>query len=202
MKTHQFFLLLFGACTFAHCDNNRSGADETTARDSAVTNKSDHTKVDTTQQSVQVADTSKFDEQTIQFMNEAASGGMMEVTLGQAAQNNAASQRVKDFGSMMVRDHSKANDELKSIAGGRKFTLPPAMPDKHQDHVNMLSKKTGADFDKAYMKMMVDDHEKDIKAFEKAANSLKDTAIKGFAARTLPILRTHLDSARAVRKQL
>ena len=165
MKTHLIFLLLLGAGAIVHCGSNQSGADETTAGDSAVTNKSDHTTVDTTQQSLQVPDTSKFDEQTIKFMNEAASGGMMEVSLGQTAQSNAANQRVKDFGSMMVRDHSKANDELKSIASGRKFTLPPTLPDKQQYIVIMLSIKRCADFVLGYMKMMVYDHVNDINDF-------------------------------------
>lgn len=188
------------------CGSNENNANMNTARDSAAVNQSDHTAVDSTTQQAQNTqnrmDTARLDKQSGEFAMEASSGGMMEVTLGQTAQQQAASQRVKDFGSMMVRDHSKANDELKSILQAKNFMVPASLSKDHQRHVDDLTKKQGTDFDKAYMKMMVKDHEEDIRKFEKAANNATDTAIKGFASRTLPILRIHLDSAKAINKQL
>lgn len=136
------------------------------------------------------------------FAVEAASGGMMEVQLGELAQQKASSQRVKSFGAMMVRDHTKANDELKSLAGMKNITLPPAPGNDEMDHIKDLSKKSGRDFDKAYMKMMVSDHKKDIDAFEKAGKDANDADVKGFANKTLPVLRVHLDSAQAVNDAL
>jgi putative membrane protein len=70
------------------------------------------------------------------------------------------------------------------------------------DHIKDLSKKSGKEFDRAYMKMMVDDHQEDIKAFEKSSNDAKDADIKAFASKTLPTLRMHLDSAKAVNDAL
>ncbi|HEY4651370.1 MAG TPA: DUF4142 domain-containing protein, partial [Pontibacter sp.] len=93
-----------------------------------------------------------------EFMTEAASGGMMEVELGNLAQQKGQSKEVKDFGRMMVTDHTKANEELKALAAQKNITLPTAMGEDHQEHVREVSKKTGADFDKAYMKLMVEDH--------------------------------------------
>ena len=141
------------------------------------------------------------DDKTHNFMNDAAMGGMAEVELGKLAQEKASNPRVKAFGEMMVRDHSEANNDLKSIAGKKSVTLPADMG-KHQDHYNDLSKKTGKDFDKAYMKMMVDDHQDDIDAFEKIANNGTDPEVKTFASQKLPILRKHLDSAKAINKSL
>lgn len=138
------------------------------------------------------------DEADSKFAVEAASGGMMEVQLGELAQQKASSQRVKDFGAMMVRDHSKVNDELKSLGGMKNITLPPAPGEDHMDHIKKLSDKTGREFDKAYIKTMIDDHKEDIDAFEKAANNAKDADIKAFATKVLPTLRTHLDSAKVV----
>jgi putative membrane protein len=136
------------------------------------------------------------------FLNEAASGGMMEVELGRYAQENAVNPRVKNFGAMMVRDHSKANEELKSLASSKSLTLPSSMDEKHMNKVNELKGKTGADFDKEYMKEMVDDHEKDVDEFRKQSENAKDADIKAFAAKTLPILQTHQDSAKAIRDAL
>lgn len=183
--------------------NDNTGAGDTKAPDSTGTGNTDNTRTDTTQQTTTGnTDTTPLDEQTGKFVTEAAGGGMMEVTLGQTAQQQAVSQRVKDFGAMMVRDHTKANDELKAIANAKNFTLPATIPEKHQKHVDDLSKKQGKDFDKAYMKMMVNDHEEDVKKFEKAAKESADASIKDFATRTLPTLRMHLDSARAINKAL
>lgn len=136
------------------------------------------------------------------FAVEAAGGGMMEVQLGELAQQKAASQRVKDFGAMMVRDHTKANSELKSLAGMKNITLPPSPGTDDLDHIKNLSKKSGKEFDKDYMKMMVDDHKKDIDAFEKASKDANDSDIKAFASKTLPVLKGHLDSAKAVHDAL
>lgn len=138
------------------------------------------------------------DKKDADFAVEAANGGMMEVELGNYAQKNAMSQRVKDFGAMMARDHSKANEELKALAASKNITLPTTMGnDTHKD-MEELMKKTGKDFDKAYMKMMVNDHKKDISEFEKAAKNCKDADIKGFAIKTLPVLNVHLDSAKVI----
>src|SRR4028119_1524790 len=70
------------------------------------------------------------------FILEAASGGLMEVELGRYASTNAASARVKEFGRMMVTDHTKANTQLKAIAGKKNVTLPAAPTGKHQTHIS------------------------------------------------------------------
>jgi len=119
-------------------------------------------------------------------MQKAATGGMMEVDMGAMAQERGASDQVKQFGARMVKDHGMANDELRRIAGAKGVTLP-AKPDKsmHRDSQKMAA-MSGADFDRAYMKHMVDDHKKDVALFKKAADSSKDGELKAFAAKTLP----------------
>jgi putative membrane protein len=136
------------------------------------------------------------------FVMKAANGGMMEVELGNYAQSNAADQRVKNFGSMMVRDHSKANMELKSIATQKSIRTPETMDEKHQSHTLDMKKKKGADFDKDYMNMMVNDHNKDIDEFKKAEKEVHDKDLRDFITRTIPVLQTHLDSAKAVQAYL
>jgi len=136
------------------------------------------------------------------FAMEAADGGMTEVMLGQLAQKNGSAKDVKDFGQMMVTDHSKANDELKSLAGQKNINLPASVSAEHQQMHDDLAKKTGKDFDKAYMDMMVDDHQKDIDLFQNEANNGTDADLKAWAAKTLPTLQKHLDRAKQVRDAL
>lgn len=142
--------------------------------------------------------TTPVDKDVADFAVEAANGGMMEVELGKVAQQKAESQRIKDFGAMMVQDHSAANDKLKSLAQSKNITLPGTIGIDAQKDIDDLNKKTGRDFDKAYMNMMLSDHKKDVKAFQKAASDLKDMDVRNFAAETLPTLQKHLDSAMAI----
>jgi putative membrane protein len=124
------------------------------------------------------------------------------VELGMMAEQKAKSQGVKDFGKMMVDDHTKINDNLKDIASKKNIDLPASItPDQKKD-VDKLSKKSGADFDKAYVDMMVDDHKKDINAFKKAQGNVSDNDIKNFITNSLQILQKHLDKIQAIKSKM
>lgn len=136
------------------------------------------------------------------FIEEAAHSGLMEVELGRYAQQAATNARVKNFAAMMVKDHSKANDELRALAAKKNITIPASMDEKHMDNMNDIREKRGADFDKEYMKNMVDMHEKDVDKFRRQSENATDPDIKAFAAKTLPVLITHQDSAKSIRDAL
>ena len=129
------------------------------------------------------------------FMMKAAQGGMAEVQMGQLAQQNGQSQGVKDFGQRMVTDHTKANDQLKQVALQEGVTLPTSPSSHDQAEYNKMSKLHGDAFDKAYSKMMVSDHKKDIAEFQREASSGSDPQVKDFASQTLPTLQEHLQMA-------
>ena len=127
----------------------------------------------------------------------------MEVELGKIAQEKSQNAKVKDFGAMMVTDHSKANDELKQLAMSKNVSLPDAPLPKHQDKIDRLKEKSGADFDKAYMDMMVSDHKEDIDEFQDAADEKNgDADVKAFASKTLPVLQAHLQAAEQINDSL
>jgi putative membrane protein len=129
-------------------------------------------------------------------MKEAAAGNLAEVQLGQLAQQHAASDAVKQFGKRMETDHQKALDELKQLASQKGVALPTALDRSHQALYDRLSKLNGADFDRAYMKEMVKEHDKDVKAFQKEANSGKDADLKAWASQTLATIKEHQDQAK------
>jgi putative membrane protein len=142
------------------------------------------------------------DAATTSFLVDAANGGMAEVKLSELAQQRARNSGVKQFASMMVQDHSGANGTVKTLSAQRNVTLPDMPGDENLKKADDLSKKTGTDFDKSYMNTMVDDHEKTIKLFENASDDVNDAEVKTFIDNTLPKLRMHLDSAKAVQKRL
>ena len=129
---------------------------------------------------------------------EAANGGMTEVEMAKLAEQKAASPRLKSFAAMMISDHGKAGDQLKQIAATKNITLPANLSDKSQKDLDDLNKKTGKDFDDAYMDMMLDDHKNDVDKFQKGSNDLKDPDLKTFASQTLPVIQMHLDSIKAI----
>jgi putative membrane protein len=131
----------------------------------------------------------------VEFARQAASTGMLEVELGSYAAANAASPDVKSFGTQMVGDHGKANQELASLAQRLGITLPASMNAEHRAEANKLMALTGADFDAAYMKAMVDGHQKAASAFGAQADQ-KRTEIDRWAASTLPVIQQHLEHAR------
>jgi putative membrane protein len=133
---------------------------------------------------------------TTLFAVKAASGGMLEVSLGQLAQQQGMNADVKQFGQIMVNDHGKANAELIRLAKSKKMALPTAPLPRHQQHADHLKSLKGTGFDKAYMDMMVNDHQQTIADFQRASQSETDPELKAFAQKTLPVLRKHLDLAR------
>ncbi|MDB5276328.1 MAG: hypothetical protein JWR61_1283 [Ferruginibacter sp.] len=192
--------LFIAVIAMAQACNSGSNTDSVKAANEANDNKdsaSTAAKMDTATSATKM-NTMPVDKDDADFAVKAANGGMMEVQLGNYAQQNAVSKRVKDFGAMMVKDHTKANEELKSIAASKNITLPSSIGSDAQKDMDDLMKKKGNDFDKAYMNMMLDDHKNDVKEFEKAAKDCKDPEIKTFAGKTLPVLLAHLDSTKAI----
>lgn len=132
------------------------------------------------------------------FMTDAAAAGLMEVELGRMATTQGSSDAVKQFGQRMVDDHSRANTELMQLASTKGVTLPTAIDDKQKNDMTKFSKLTGADFDKAYAKQMVSDHNKAVSLFEKESTKGTDPDLKAFATKTLPTLQEHLQMAKSL----
>ena len=135
----------------------------------------------------------------VEFVIDAAKVGMAEVELGKLATERAKNDEVKKFAQRMVDDHTKAGDQLKSIAESRGIRLPKDIEPKDKALLNRLQKLNGAAFDRAYMQAMVSDHMKDVNEFKKESNAGRDPQVKSFASSTLPTLEEHLQQARQAR---
>jgi putative membrane protein len=136
------------------------------------------------------------------FVKKAADGGMAEVTLAKLAQEKASSADVKSFAAKLEKDHSQANDELKEVASKKNITLPAGPSKNHQALHDKLAKLSGAEFDKAYVAAMLDDHQKDVREFSRVASGSGDADVKAFAAKTLPTLKDHLQQVQDLSKTI
>ena len=135
------------------------------------------------------------------FILDAAKGGLAEIKMGKLAAEKASDPKVKGFGNRMVEDHQKANDELRQVANDRKVKWPDDLTDEQVATFKKLSQLSGPDFDRQYVQVMVEDHQKDVNEFRQEEKRVQDPQLKGFVSRTLPILQHHLEMAQDLQRQ-
>lgn len=169
----------------------------------AVDHSSDHSEISApvdsgamSEDSLSTSQTSSeetsLNDQDRKFAAAAAKGGIMEVIAGELAVKNTTNPTVKKLGEMMVKDHTKANEELKQWASKTSYTLPTGLDANQQKTYDDLKAKKGSDFDRMYTDLMVKDHEKTIADFKKEAADGSESSLKNFATKTLPALDHHL----------
>jgi putative membrane protein len=132
------------------------------------------------------------------FVTSAGQAGMAEVALANMALAKSQNEDVRQFAQMMIDDHTKAGDELKALAAGKKYGFPPQESASQKAVADSLSNRSGAAFDKEYARIAVADHEAAVKLFSAQANSGADTEVKAWAAAILPTLKMHLEKAEAL----
>lgn len=187
--THHFALaalIASGLCLAAIVQ----AAEEKPKADAAKTDVAKKTDTAKTEKSPAAALSDKDKD----FIKAAAKGGMMEVEMGKMAQKQSKNADVKKFGTLMVTDHTKANNQLKALAKKKGVTLDAEAP--------KMDKMDDATFDKDYMASMVKDHEKDVAEFEAEAKDGSDADVKAWATKTLPTLKKHLEKAKEVQGKL
>jgi putative membrane protein len=135
------------------------------------------------------------------FIQAAAQGGMTEVKLGELASSTGQRDDVKQFGQRMVKEHGGINDDLKALAAQKGVTLPDSLDAEHQGVVDKMSALSGSDFDNAYIASMIKDHKTDAKAFKAESSATKDTDVKGFVDKTIPVVNEHLKLITAMKNQ-
>lgn len=212
MKKNSLLLSCFAlAVSLAACSGNDSAStatsDSTTTNTTTMasdSNGSTMAPADTSTTSATApatsASTTPLGKADSTFVMKAAIGGLTEVESSKVAQQNAQNERVKAYADMMVNDHTKANSELATLASSRGITLPTSLPADKQKHVDDMKAMKGEGFDSHYVSMMVNDHKKDVAEFEKQSASGQDPELKAWAAKTLPVLKTHRDSIMAISK--
>ncbi|MCG2593154.1 DUF4142 domain-containing protein [Ramlibacter sp. XY19] len=130
------------------------------------------------------------------FIENAAEGGMFEAQAGQLGASKASDAQVKSFASMLVDQHTAANNELVKLANAKGVELPAVPGHGMRRDIDKLGKRNGADFDEHFVREVgIKAHEKTIKMFEKAGKDVKDAELKAFIDKTLPSLRDHLAMA-------
>ena len=133
------------------------------------------------------------------FIAEAVQGNLAEVQMGQLAQSKGKSDGVKQFGKMLETAHGAANEQATAVATQIGANSPSEPNTKQKKTYDMMSKLSGAKFDREFASHMVADHKTDIAKYNKAAKGNGPAA--DYAKQTLPTLNNHLQAAQSLNKQ-
>ena len=136
-----------------------------------------------------------------QFIDMAAQTDMLEAHLGQMAQNQAASDDVKNYATMLVTDHTNDYNQLTAMATKDGFTVPKGLDDEHIKMYQPLEKLNGKAFDMRFIHEMIEGHTKAIAVYTKESSDAQNPDVKSYAAAALPTLNKHLDAAKDLEKK-
>ena len=189
----KIFALLPAFCFLLLACNDTSDTESTTYSSTSSTTATD-TNTNRTNNVV-------TDEKSSEFLKKVTNSGMAEIQLAKLAQQKATIDAVKNFAAMLERDHTAVNQQVKTLADQRSVALPATVSDDKQKMYTDMDKMTGKAFDKDYISMMVKAHSDGISLFEDTRSNASDIDVKNFADKTLPALKMHLDSAKAIQKR-
>ena len=186
------FVMLWGAAVLlsaASCSSKPDSVEQAQEANNAKEGISNADTTVTTAKNVGGEQRPAFDSE---FMTKAASGGMLEVQLGQQVAQKATTPEAKQFAQQMVTDHTKYNNELKVLAAQKNITLPTTLgKDQQKVYDDVLAEK-GVDLDKKYVSAMLTDHKEDITEYQEAVTKAGDANVKTYAQKNLPVLQMHL----------
>ena len=140
------------------------------------------------------------DEMISEFLIESVDARLMDLEEGKVAMQRSTSKKLKEYGDLMMKDQSRMLDELKIIAERKQVKLPSNLSQEKAEGLAYLKKEHGESFDKKFIKMMILDHKRDVRKFEKATKS-NDADIKLFATKYLPVVQSHLEKIRTLKKK-
>lgn len=137
---------------------------------------------------------------TQEFLNKAWNINNFEIQAGQEAENKAQKADFKDFAKMIVNDHQKMQDDLKSVMRStRGAELPNAADAEHTQKLKQLSSATGAAFDREFRTQQIQGHQEAIRLFQDYAATGDNPDLKNFAQNSVAILERHLQRAEALK---
>ncbi|MDQ6684350.1 MAG: DUF4142 domain-containing protein [Pseudomonadota bacterium] len=138
------------------------------------------------------------------FVTQATEGNVKEITLSKIALERTQNSAIRNFAQKIIDDHTEAGQQLASIVEHQNLGGPTEQQaaDKAAAEGKGLARLSGDALDRRFASMMVSDHVAAVSLYEKEARAGSDTQLKGFADKTLPTLRQHLEMARGLEPQL
>lgn len=141
------------------------------------------------------------DDNGLLFFKNGTEASLATVKASGLAISNSKNQRIIQFAKAMIDDHTLLADNLKKLEVDNFVTASDSVTVVHEQMIASLEQKKAAEFDKAYIDMLIAQHEQEMLIF-KAAVSDKNPNVSEFALKTIPSLQAHLDSAKMISSSL
>ncbi|WP_348822354.1 DUF4142 domain-containing protein [Flavobacterium aestuarii] len=135
------------------------------------------------------------------FLTEAASINLMEVEVGKLALQKSLRKDIKDYAQMLIDDHTRSLDELQMLASQNTITLPAAISDVDREKYNELN-KSGNEFDKKFIDMMVEGHEKAVDKMTQISQKATNEDFKLWASRQTSAFLNHFEEAKKLKEKI
>jgi putative membrane protein len=141
------------------------------------------------------------DPESSSFLVRAADANAREAALAGWGSEHATIPEVKQFASMLQKEHTQQTNAIKQLAQVRNVTLPDSLERLLQSDVDNLQKKTGKAIDKEFVGTMIRHHRSSIDLYKDASGKVKDNEVRMHIDNSLPVLQRHLDSVQEIQKR-
>lgn len=133
-----------------------------------------------------------------EFIAEAVRDGLTEVELGRLGAVQAFDERIRKLARSLMEEHEKANRELVRIAKQKRLAIPTEMDPERRSVIDDLKGLSDEEFQQAYVKALVKDHQRSISIFQQESQTGRDEEVRDFAGRLLPVLTGHFRIAKSI----
>jgi putative membrane protein len=203
MRLHTTHALIGGlAAVAAMATLNASAQSSGRPSQSSQSSQPPSTQSPSTQSSSRSSSSSTQSAEGSKFLQEAIRGNAAEVKMGELAKAQGQSKDVRDYGQMLIDDHSKANQKAMAVAKSMNVTAPAEPTAKQKQEHDAMAKMSGSQFDSMFINHMVQDHQEDIGKYTAQAQSGDSSKVTDYAKETLPTLRSHLSKAQSIESKL
>lgn len=135
------------------------------------------------------------------YLEKAAEAGRKQVRAGEIAQNKAQNDSVRRFAAALVKHHTAVNNELVALASSNKLYVPMDAPED-REILDLINEKSGLEFDRKYMKIIVRDYSKLVTVYERSSETAESRSIQNFFSKNLPIIKIHEGKAKSLLSSL
>lgn len=184
-------MIIVASLLLAACNESRRGNDSNLNEDR--------------NEAAQESNTDKFagkKKRDADFVYEVVGSNYGEIKLAELANQRSRTPEVKDIAQKLQEEHTSSLNELKTLAQAKAISVPVEETDASKRKLEDLAEESGSEFDRAWVKEMIDMHEKSVKKFEDRLDDTEDAELRAYIDKTLPVLRKHLEDLEACRENL
>ena len=199
-KINNSFLALTASILFMACNG---GQLKDVLQDSTITSTTvmDTSKQATSDNQIKTISPDTLSTDSRQFIDAAANDLTLQINMSKAAIKESANDEIKNLGKTIVDQQTELFNKLKSIATEKNLAISTAATQSIQDAINLITSKSGKDFDNAYLNWVIQDSKATIKNFESAGTKITDQNLRQYAVTSVSIIKQHLDAAEALKNK-